>query len=222
METARTEGIILHSLPVKDWDLIVTAFTRDFGVVKFYYKNGQSRKRSKGAVSAPLTCAEFIFFRRNSDLVPLSDISIVDVHVDLRNSLEKLEYSCHWLQLISKSQLPGKPSPELYMLLKTYIKTLQHYSNPYALHGSFYLKLLRHEGGIEINPQCCVCHLPAAFQGGQSFCKAHSPPNSLPFSQEHFELLHQLACCRSLKEIEKASITKSFIESIKTLYERLQ
>lgn len=221
MESSRSEGIILQSLPIKDFDLIVTAFTRDFGVLKFYYKNGQSRKRSKGAVSSPLTCAEFIFYRRSSDLNTLSDISVVDVHVDLRNSLEKLEYSCHWLQLILKSQLQGKPSPELYSLLRTFLKALQYFANPPALHGSFYLKLLRHEGLIEFDTLCSVCRQPAVIQDNQSFCKTHSPFGAIAFTSQEMEQLHQLAFCRSLKDVEATEVTQSFQKKIETLYTRL-
>lgn len=221
METVRSEGIILQSLPVKDFDLIITAFTRECGVLKFYYKNGQSRRRSKGAVTSPLTCAEFLFYRRNSDLNTLSDISVIDVHVDLRNTLEKLEYSCNWLQLILKSQLQGKPSPDLYSLFRTYLKALQYHINPQALHCSFYLKLLRHEGLVELTSQCSVCGQPSTCQDSQSFCKIHSPYEAIAFSLNEYELLDQLACCKTLKQLEAAEVSQSFIEKIETLYTRL-
>lgn len=218
MEIIRTEGIILQSLPIKDWDLLITAFTHELGVIKFYYKNGKSRKRSKGAVTSPLTCAEFLFYNRNSDLIPLIDISVINVHVDLRKTLECLEYSCNWLQLIHKSQLPGKPSPKLYLLLKTYLKALQTHSNAPALHGSFYLKLLRHEGLIEINSLCSICRQPAIFQGSEAFCKTHSPAGCLSFTNKELETFNSLAFCRTLKELENIEIDKRFLEKILALF----
>ena len=218
MDTTRLEGIILHTLPVKDWDLLITVFTSEYGVVKLYYKRGQSIKRKKGALTSPLTCAEFICRKGNSDLIPLSEISIIDIHIELRNTLECLEYSCDWLKLIRSSQLPGKPAPGLYQLLKTFLRVLPDFPNPQALHACFQLKLLKHEGLIELNSSCSVCGAPAAFQAAEPFCASHFPTDAIPFNKSELGILRTLAFCRSLKDIENERICSSLLEKISRLY----
>lgn len=221
METIRSEGIILQSLPLRDWDLLITAFTKEFGVMKFYYKKGQSKKRNKGALTSPLTCAEFICRKGNFDLIPLSEISVIDLHIDLRKTLEFLEYSCSWLKLIQRSQLPGKPAPNLYLLLKAFLRSLPQFPKPETLHACFLLKLLRHEGLIELNPFCSVCNEPAAFQAGEPFCASHCSTNAIPFNANELDLMQTLTFCRSLKEIENERIDFSFLEKISQLYKRI-
>ena len=124
MKSERTEGIILHTLPVKDWDLILTVFTQKFGLMKFFYRKGQSRRRNQGSAASPLTRAEFIFSQHASELTPLQELSTIDVNFELRQTFEKLESSCRWLRLIKNSQLPGKPAADLYLLLLSYLRGL--------------------------------------------------------------------------------------------------
>jgi len=216
-----SEGIILQTLPIKDWDLLITAFTKENGVVKYYYKNGQSRKRSKGALTSPLTRAEFVCRKWGADLVPLSEISVIDVQIDLRKTLELLETSCSWLKLIQQSQLPGKPAKELYLLLITFLNTLPAYSNPSALDACFHMKLLRHEGLIELDTSCSVCGRPSAFQKGEAFCPSHMQAGSVPFNLTEFETLKTLAFCRSLKEIEPIIVDGSLLEKVMRLYKEV-
>lgn len=221
METIRTEGIILQSLPVKDWDLLIVALTKESGIVKFYYKYGQSKKRNRGALTSPLTCAEFVGRKGNSELVSLSEISVIDLHIELRKTIECLEYSCSWLKLVRSSQLPGKPVPELYQLLKTFLRTLPDFPEPSALHACFQLKLLRHEGLLELNSRCSICNAPAAFQAGEPFCASHRSETAVPFNSEELEAMKILAFCRLLKEIETVQVSPSIFEKITLLYEKV-
>ena len=189
--------------------------------MKYYYKNGQSRKRSKGALTSPLTRAEFVCRKWGADLVPLSEISVIDIQIDLRKTLELLEISCSWLKLIQQSQLPGKPAKELYLLLITFLNTLPTFSNPSALHACFHLKLLRHEGLIELDTSCSVCGSPSAFQKGEAFCPSHMQAGAVPFSLAELETLKTLAFCRSLKEIESIIVEGALLEKITLLYNQV-
>lgn len=221
MELLRTEGIILHSLPLKDWDLLLTIFTSDFGLTKLYFKNGQSKNRCKGALTTPLTQAEFLFFKRRSELFSLKEISVINLNLELRTDLIRLEYSCAWLKLLLQSQLPGKSSPLLYKLLKAYLSALPEYSNPAALHGSFYLKLLRFEGLIELSGHCALCQQfmhTGRCQGNQTYCRTHAQPGSLYFTEDESHQLLQLAYCQTLKEIKSLQISQPFIEKLIHLY----
>jgi DNA repair protein RecO (recombination protein O) len=49
----RTEGIVLHTLSYRDYDQILTVFTREAGVIKLVMRGGLSpRRQGRGSATA--------------------------------------------------------------------------------------------------------------------------------------------------------------------------
>lgn len=217
----KAEGIILHTLPFKDYDILVTVFTHEHGVMKFIYKGGQSRRRNKGGVASPLTRAEFVFKKTTNELIPLYELSILESNFSLRSNLKVLETSCQWLKLIKQTQMPGKPCNSLYRFLLTYLKALPKSEQINSLIASFQLKLLRHEGLIEISTNCSKCLSPIQktfHQESETFCHQHSTPKSTEFSQTEAHTLYQLTYSKTLKKIESIVISEAFKDKVSHLF----
>ncbi len=224
MNTLKAEGIILHTLPFKDYDLLVTVFTHEHGLMKFIYKGGQSRRRNKGGVASPLTRAEFIFKKTTHELIPLYELSILESNFSLRSSFKILETSCLWLKLIKQTQLPGKPSEALYRFLLAFLKRLPKTEQINSLIASFYLKLLHHEGLIKITSDCSKCNAliqKTHHQEDESFCHRHSTPKSISFPQLEAQTLALLTYGKNFKKIESLEITETFKGKVEQLYRHI-
>ncbi len=150
MQTHRCEGIILNTLNFRDYDQILTVFSKDFGLLKFIAKKANASKR--GLKCAPFLRGEFIFVQNQSELYSLRDVSIISQHLNLRNNLTCLSAACACCKAILDTQLLHKPSESLYALLIAYLEQFPLCADPRLLECSFLLKLLRHEGILDLSP----------------------------------------------------------------------
>ena len=66
----RTEALIFKTTPFSDADLIVTAFTLDYGVIHAFAKSSRKTKSRFGSSLEPLTYAKFSFWGREESTLP--------------------------------------------------------------------------------------------------------------------------------------------------------
>lgn len=215
----RYEAIILHALPYRDADKILTLFTQELGVVKCVVYRTSAKKLSAGATD-PLTCIEIMLSEGRGDLFKAGDISILSHNLGLRTSLDRLKAACAITQAIQESQMLQKPSPLLYALFKGYLERIPTIKNLPALVNSFYLKLMRHEGHLHSQPHCSACQtlLNEGFLWkGESLCREHAPPSAILFSSEEFQAIHWLAHLEKYSNLEAIPITQSLKAKIEDL-----
>jgi len=146
MKENKCEGIVLKSYAFKETERILHLFTPDQGIIHLIVKHLSPKKPQRVNLATPLCQGQYLYRQGKSDLYSFIDGSILDMHLPLRQSLEKLTIGGKMLQAIHDSQMPEKPAPKLYQLLSAYLKKLP--LAPVAIWTSFQLKLLKHEGLI--------------------------------------------------------------------------
>lgn len=221
MEIYKTEGIILNTLLYRDYDVIATVFSRDYGIIKLFIKS--SLKKNGGFIEE-LTRAEFVYTTSKSELMPCQEITLVQSSLRLRQRLEPLEAACDMLTAIQQSQYPLKPAPKLYQLMTNYLTQLPTFSSPEALRASFKLKLLRHEGLFALRHNCKGCDKELqAFTlcHGAFFCPEHAPETGLHFSCEEADILILLGFSQDYAQLSLAPISSYFQTKINTLFQAL-
>jgi DNA repair protein RecO (recombination protein O) len=81
----RTEAVILKTTPFSDADLIVTAFTLDYGLVTTFAKSSRKIKSRFGSSLEPLTYAKVSFWGREESTLPrLTQSDIIKPFQSLR------------------------------------------------------------------------------------------------------------------------------------------
>ena len=177
----KAEGIILHMVPYRNYDQILTVFTENQGVIKLFCK----KERTPWHRFTPLTKIECVYREGKSELCPCEDISLLDSYLSLRNHLVHLEAGCHLIQSIYKSQLLDREAAPLYQLLIYYLDRIPELSDPYLLVISFKLKILQYEGLLNL-----------------------SVSNSqLSTDQYELDQLHVLAYGRSYRDISQLTVS---------------
>ena len=197
MNIFRVPGIVLHTLPFKDNDIIFSIFSPE-GIIKLYAKGGASQKRGLKPLLTPLTCAEFVYKEGRSELVQCLEGSAIQYFLNLRSNLALLESACHMLKSVQKCQMQGKPAPTLYHLLVYSLEKIPDMPDPWALALSFQLKMLRHDGHWEYD------EVP--------------PPG---FDVEENRIIGILSTSRSFDELKKIQTSVYFREKIQSFFERM-
>lgn len=204
MQLLRTEGIILQERVFQDYDAILTVFSTDLGVIKMIAKGAHRPQKRSSMVTTPLTHAEFVYTQGRSELLKCSEISVKRHSAYLRHTLPVLESACDMAQAVCLSQWPDKASPNLYLLLNSYLENLHQMVDPYVLASSFRLKLLRHDGLLKLQSKCSVCSelLPTHYiAAGESVCAIHASEHAVAFSADEIAVVYLLAHCRVFSEI---------------------
>lgn len=198
-----SEGIALKSVDFRENKRIVTIFTADHGLITVFMASIKTPQRLN--LSSPLTRADWQLKPGRNDLWKFLDASILDLHMPIRQDLNRLQTARYLLSQILETQMPHKPAPALYALLRAFLNRLKTTPNPSALRLAFHLKLLLHEGLLSLDPSCATCHANPAnhFQTGLFYCPSCKPPRSAGLTSDQHEILHNLAITRSFQDLEQ-------------------
>lgn len=214
-------GIVLKSLVYKENDKIVTFFSAEKGVVTFYLKGGKTFTALQTAFSTPFTVAEIFYNQGKSDMLRFSEGSILNQNLDLRSSFEVLQTATRCLEVIIKSQMPEKAAKPLYDLFLLFLERLPKIEALDTVFATFILKVMLHEGILQVHPKCSRCELAPSFRyGGSRFCKEHTPLSSYPFDADEEAILAHLARVRLFDEIAKTSLPSNFLQKVEALFEQ--
>lgn len=222
MTSFRTEGIVLHQIPYKDYDQIVTVLTHEHGLLGVMIF-GANRPKSTMKTALFLQ-AEFMIKEGRNSLYLCEEISPINHHFALRENLSHLETASEFVKAIRTSQLAGKPIPALYKLLILYLQKLPKVEDHLTLAASFLVKILLHEGLLGFPNTCTTCgcfltkhHLHIA----ESYCQHHAPPYSLSFSPDEISLLLSISQCQSFFQIFSYKFSSELYDKLKKLFHSL-
>lgn len=192
MQIYRSNGVVLEVKNFEETDQIISVFTENEGLVKFFVKKAHLMKNR--LKTTPLTLGEFVYVKGKSELYRLNEISIQNHYLDLRKDLKKLELGCIFLNLILKSQMIGKPAPLLFHLLVRYLDKIKVFEDLIPLEASFRIKLLQYEGLFSLD-------------------------EANLFDPYEKELLHLLLFSPSFTHLKTLSVSAELHEKIKILFD---
>ena len=123
---------------------------------------------------------------------------------------------------ILDSQLQGKNAPHLYTLLKRYLQKIPKIKSQKSLLISFLLKVLLHEGILNIKEKCSLCENKASsIHQGECICPHHSSAYAHNFSVEEFQSLKNLAYIKSFLKIDEIKVEETLKEKTLLLFKDL-
>lgn len=219
MHEEKTEGIVLRSQDFKERHRIITLFTHQ-GLISLIVKNISRKNTRLLSLTTPFCHGEYHYRRGNSELLRFHDGTIIDDHFNLRQSFSSLQVAGALANAILTSQMPGKPSPALFVLYKSYHNQVPCFNDPTTLLASFYLKLLKHEGLLTITPHCTSCdEAPARLlHNGESLCTQHNTQDAFHFSPSEWETLLSLDGAQQFSSLRTLSIPPLLSQKINTLF----
>ncbi len=216
MTDKRVEGVVLRTTSYRENDRILTVLTPDRGMISLYVRGLSKSRPAILNLTTPLCRAEFIFKKGKTDLYRFLDGTIIDLHLSLRCSYRHLMVAGKILQAILKTQMPGKDSYALYLLLISFLKKLPEAIEPETFWATFQLKLLKHEGLLEISENCLSCISAPAMQiiDGESRCSQCGGELEFPFKGKEWKTLCNLFDARSFIPLLALKLSPSLTSGI--------
>ncbi len=219
MEEKTVEGIVMRSQDYKERHRIITLFTPE-GLMGLIVR-GISRKNARLLLlTTPFCHGQYHLIRGQTELLSFRDGTVLNDHLPLRQSLKAIQTAGSFASAILASQMPGKSAPALFALYKSYLGQVPHFSDPEVLLASFYLKLLKHEGSLDMSPCCSICnHLSALYlYQGESLCSEHAEGGAIGFTSLEWQLLLTLCNTLQFSSLRDLILAPEFYKKIQGLF----
>ncbi|MBN2479630.1 MAG: DNA repair protein RecO [Parachlamydiales bacterium] len=215
-----TLALTLKVIPYSDRSKIITALTKDFGIVSIMVNNLTFKKSNFVSFTSPFTLSEVIIKETKSDLFSLKDVNIIDQNLHLRKDFEYLRYAGKMTKAIIDLHFQFKKSNTIFVLLEKFLKNI--FINPKSLYMSFLLKVLLNEGLINPKLRCNICNsLATNLSSGETICDKHIQKGSFIFSKSEYDILHLLTYTKSFSDIKQIDLSTNFEEKIYLIFKEL-
>ena len=127
----RATGLVLRTHPLTESSLIVHWLTREHGRIATVAKGARRPKSSFRGKLDLFFAAEFLFTRsRRSELHTLKELTLLDMHAQLRKELSWLRRAAYGAALIEQGTEADSPIPELFELFSEFLDAIP--GNPSA------------------------------------------------------------------------------------------
>ena len=146
MEEKKTEGLLLKATPYLNDQKILKVLTPNDGLISLIAK-----KKHQKIFLDPFLLAQFVFKKGKSEIHTLIDVSLINDLSEIRQNLDSIHAAAAIAKDLLSTQVPDKPSGKLFTLASIYLQKIHKISNLRALVSSFRLKVLIHEGLIDLN-----------------------------------------------------------------------
>ncbi|MFH1011358.1 MAG: DNA repair protein RecO [bacterium] len=158
-QLVRAEGIVLHSLRHGETSRIITLFAREHGKVALIAKGARTKKGGVGAALEPFTRGAFLYYSKSTrDVQLLKEVSVLDAHSGLRQTLPLLSIASALAELCHLTLKDADPHPDIYDILETSLKALDGAPlNPLPVLWKFELELFAALGFAVSLDRCSEC-----------------------------------------------------------------
>ena len=123
--TESASGIILRTRPLTETSLIIHWLTPEIGRIATVAKGARRTKSPFAGKLDLFYAAEFSFSRsRRSDLHNLREVKLHETHGAIRADLEKLQQAAYAVNFLEVATEPETPLPEIFTLMRDFLKAL--------------------------------------------------------------------------------------------------
>lgn len=207
MAQSCSEAVVLRAWPIRESDLVLSFFTRDFGLLRGVAKSAlKSRKRFGGALE-PMTIARAWFAERpRQDLVRLDQLEILASPLSVPVDHARLAVFSFFAELLDASLPERDPQQTVFRLLVAVLQQMRIAAGETPLAAApsvepwmpltyFELWITRLMGILPDLAHCTLCHRP--LQPGEVFyhplhdglfCAQHRAPGSELIATDSWQL----------------------------------
>ncbi|WP_194844187.1 DNA repair protein RecO [Candidatus Clavichlamydia salmonicola] len=217
------EAIVLSSLPLNDQDSVILLFSEN-GLFRIFVKNGKKYQSAHATAITPLTKGLYTYRYLPGKMMRLEEAKVINHNLHLRKDFETLSTALSLTDALSSSQFLGKPAPYLYQLFISFLEKISLIPDPSILKTTFLLKIIKHEGALQLEPICYNCekHTSPTFRfAGYIFCKYHAFTACVSFEKNEEIFLQTLALSRSFAQLADLSLFKeNLFDKVSILFDQ--
>ena len=149
--TVVTSGVVLSRKKHREWDRMVTLYTKDFGKIQARF-SGVDRPRGKlKALAEPIVCAEYrLYMRQLGAPAVVTGGSLTHSFPRLRQNFDALMGALEICEALARVAADSSPNPEKYELLVHCLEELDRAPSA-SIATRFGVKLLE-LAGLDLHP----------------------------------------------------------------------
>lgn len=195
MAVLTSEAVVLRTWPVRDADLLVSFFTRDYGKLKGMAKSAlKSRKRFGGALE-PMTVARAWFQEKpKQELVRLDQLEVIRSPLSAPVDAIRLMVLTLYAEVLEQALPEHDPQETVFRLVVSVLEQTT-VEQPWMPLTYFELWMTRLMGLLPDLAHCIACG--EALSVGETsfnayadglFCRVHRPANASELSAESWQM----------------------------------
>jgi DNA repair protein RecO (recombination protein O) len=199
MNVLTSEAVVLRTWPVREADLVVSFFTRDYGRVRGVAKSAlKSRKRFGGALE-PMTVAQAWFVERpRQELVQLNQLEILLSPLSAPVDHARMTVLSFFAEVLDEALPDHDPQETVFRLLLAVLEQTT-VEQPWMPLTYFSLWMTRLLGLLPDIARCTVCR--RALKPGEAsfsslddglFCALHSAGSANSLSADSWQLAQRM------------------------------
>lgn len=167
-----TSAIVLSRRDYGDFDLIVTALTRDHGKQTFIAKAAKKSAKRFPGILEPFNALQVTFRQgRRKGMAFLEEATLENAFVQIRSDFTKTAYASYWSECVARWVQEGQLRPDLYRLLYFTLHELAEDTISSAvLNVLFQMRFIGQEGLQPVLTQCSHCQTKIEEVAQHYFC----------------------------------------------------
>jgi DNA repair protein RecO (recombination protein O) len=199
MPVLSSEAVVLRTWPLREADLIVSLFTRDYGRLKGVAKSALKSRRRFGGALEPMTLVRAFFAERpGQELLRLDQLEILASPLSRPVDATRLAVLSFYAELIDEVLPERDPQDTVFRLL---VSVLEHTNRekPWMPLTYFSLWMTRLMGLLPDLSRCIVCsealHAADVWFNAYAdglFCPVHRGTSATPLSDDSFDLAQRM------------------------------
>jgi DNA repair protein RecO (recombination protein O) len=199
MSVLTSEAVVLRTWPVREADLIVSFFTRDYGLVRGVARSAlKSRKRFGGALE-PMTVAQAWFAERpRQELVRLDQLEIVRSPLSAPVDQVRMAVLSFFAEVLDEALPDHDPQETVFRLLLAVLEETT-VEQPWMPLTYFSLWMTRLLGLLPDIGHCTVCReelvageISFDSLGDGLFCALHRSGNATELSTDSWQMAQRM------------------------------
>ncbi len=199
MPVLTSEAVVLRTWPVREADLIVSLFTRDYGRLRGVAKSAlKSRKRFGGALE-PMTVARAWFAERpRQELVRLDQLEILRSPLVAPVDQARMSVLSFFAEVLDESLPERDPQDAVFRLLVSVLEQTT-VEQPWMPLTYFSLWMTRLMGLLPDISRCIVCgealhaeEVSFSSYADGLFCALHATASASPLSADSWQLARRM------------------------------
>ncbi len=232
MNESTTLAFVLKTMPYKEKDRLVYAYTKEFGRLTFIAKGVNKMDSKNAAALQELSLVEMTIIPKKG-ISLLLKATIVNFYRHLKEDLDLQIYSSYMNEYVYKQEEDNVPDADLFELLESSFNALNNGYLPMLVYDLFNLAMLERSGTVlEVN-HCVKCGevkpiVSISIMDGGFICMDCFEQNQPSYSKEVLKLFRHMQLLKiknidklnyneeSLKEVNK--IIEAFVEEYSGIY----
>lgn len=154
-------GIVIRSADYKDYDRILTIFTRDYGKVSANVRGARKQGNPLLAASEMFCCSNYVIYSSKTR-ASVNQAEVVNSFFNIRSDIKALTVASILTDICDKTAMEDEPNSRLFALLASSLYTLDKGYDPYGTLVFFIFKALYILGLKPHLDTCVSCGKPPA------------------------------------------------------------